>query len=289
MPLAAQEAYEHIKMTNAAMISPASLPDYSGPDASLPQTVYQLRWPRFSDLRIDQKFLSRYETFDIVDQLAVLRRQVLDQLETEPIYGILRHEIKKAELHFSLSRAPAEVEGESSIRLENLLGLLGDDLGDFFFGCPIRGIQSTPFQTSGAPTSRRDPDEHMPTAENPLKTVKVWLEIPTGVAQDEAGELRQATRAVRVEVRIYKAGGSARQFQTNDLRKCARCSRYAPSGDFSSLRLDDVVPVRIEQPDQAPARHRGICNRCANTLAHVAESPGDDPNSREGRQMLTSD
>ena len=63
LPLTTQEAYEHIKATNASLIGRESLPDYS----SMPETVYQLKWPKYSDLNIDPKFLSKYETFDVVD------------------------------------------------------------------------------------------------------------------------------------------------------------------------------------------------------------------------------
>ena len=63
----------------------------------------------------------------------------------EPICGILKHDVKKAELQFSLSQAPTQVEGESTIRLEGLMDTLGEDLQDFFLGCTIRGIQSKPY------------------------------------------------------------------------------------------------------------------------------------------------
>ena len=47
---------------------------------------------------------------------------MLDELETEPIWGILKHDIKKAELLFSLAKAPRHVEGEETLLLENILG-----------------------------------------------------------------------------------------------------------------------------------------------------------------------
>lgn len=61
LPLTTQEAYEHIKATNPALIGSEHL------DKSMPETIYQLKWPKFRDLNIDPKFLSRYETFDVVD------------------------------------------------------------------------------------------------------------------------------------------------------------------------------------------------------------------------------
>ena len=140
LPLTTQEAYSHIKATNGAMFSKDLLPSYSVKESQLPQTVYQLNWIDTSDLNIDENFLNKFDTFDMVDQLAILRSRVLDQLETEPVWGILKHDLKRAELQFSLTKAPQEVEGEPALRLENIMETLGDDLSDFFFGCPIRGI-----------------------------------------------------------------------------------------------------------------------------------------------------
>mmetsp|Transcript_33417 Transcript_33417/g.41265 ORF Transcript_33417/g.41265 Transcript_33417/m.41265 type:complete len:133 (+) Transcript_33417:348-746(+) len=128
------------------------------------------------------------------------------------------------------------------------MGVLGQEISDFFFGCPIRGIQSKPVETR-KPTSQRDEDKFeeskLSANENPLKTIKVWLDIATGLVE-EGDNLRQATKAIRVDVRIFKAGGSSRQFQTNNLRKCARCARYSPAEDFSELKVDDLLPVTIE-------------------------------------------
>jgi len=88
--------------------------------------------------------------------------------------------------------------------------------------------------------------------------------------------LRQATKAIRVDVRIFKAGGSSRQFQTNNLRKCARCARYSPAEDFSELKVDDLLPVTIETDKDQGKKHRGICSKCAGTIAFV--SSGDKVN-----------
>ena len=77
----------------------------------------------------------------------------------EPIWGILKHDLKRAELQFSLAKAPREVEGQATLRLENLMeGTLGSDLGDFFFGCQIRGIQSIPINTkyTNAPNEKEE-------------------------------------------------------------------------------------------------------------------------------------
>ena len=62
-------------------------------DKQLPPTVYQLNWLKTSvdSLPIDPNFLSKYDTFETIDQLTALRRKILDELELEPIWGILKH------------------------------------------------------------------------------------------------------------------------------------------------------------------------------------------------------
>ena len=78
-----------------------------------------------------------------------------------------------------MAKAPQEVEGEPTIRLENILGTLGDELQDFFFGCQIRSTSSMPIEkkiTTDVDGKRQEKEPHEPA----LKTVKVRLEIPTG-------------------------------------------------------------------------------------------------------------
>ena len=58
-------------------------------------------------------------------------------------------------------------------------------------------------------------------------------------------------QSVKVEVRIFKAGGSNRNFMNNKLRKCARCLRFSEAKDFineegDSLTIDELIPVIIE-------------------------------------------
>ena len=134
----------------------------------------------------------------------------------EPIWGILKHDLKRAELQFSLAKAPQEVEGQTTLRLENLMGTLGSDLQDFFFGCRIRGIQSRPINAKYTP---RPEDPDIPAEEQqepPLKTVKVWLEFPIDSADSlpfaDSHAEQPSTKSVKVEVRIFKAGGSSRNF-----------------------------------------------------------------------------
>ena len=111
LPLTTQDAFSNIKATNSAMVGKEFLPSYSLKESQLPQTIYQLNWADSADLDVDPKFLSRYDTFDIFDQLATLRTQVLEQIELEPVWGILKHDIGRAELQFSLTKSPQEVEG----------------------------------------------------------------------------------------------------------------------------------------------------------------------------------
>lgn len=115
---------------------------------------------------------------------------------------------------------------------------LGDDMEDFFFGCPIRGVQSVPMQ------GKLESSEESPLVEHPMKKVAVWLKIPTGVEKDANDELRSTSRSIKVEVRVYKAGTRT---QHHKVRKCARCARYAPNENFSELRLEDLTPVTIEE------------------------------------------
>ena len=61
---------------------------------------------------------------------------------------MLKHNIKRAELQFNLANEPVHVEGERTIKLEEIIGLLEDDVEDFFFGCKIRQVQSKPYKTN---------------------------------------------------------------------------------------------------------------------------------------------
>lgn len=67
--------------------------------------------------------------------------------------------------------------------------VLGSDIEDFFFGCNIRGISSTPYRTKERPGSGPGANEvpFEEQAEPPLKTLKVWLEFPIEQTADYAG------------------------------------------------------------------------------------------------------
>ena len=56
------------------------------------------------------------------------------------------------------------------------------------------------------------PVEERDIREPPLKTVRVWLELPIEHALDSLEEDQPKTKPVKVEVRIYKSGGSTRNF-----------------------------------------------------------------------------
>ena len=86
---------------NKGIISEDLLPE-SSLVKQLPPTIYQLNWLRknIDSLPIDSDFLMKYDTFETIDQLTALRRKVLDELEIEPVWGILKHQIKRAEIVF---------------------------------------------------------------------------------------------------------------------------------------------------------------------------------------------
>lgn len=109
---------------------------------------------------------------------------------------MLKHDPKRAELHFSLTRVPQEIEGVPPLSLENILGTLGDDLEDFFFGCSIRGVQSTPFKNKkkDRPDER---DEELENIEHPLKTIEASLELPAGT-ETVGDKVRPVTKFVKV-------------------------------------------------------------------------------------------
>ena len=89
---------------------------------------------------------------------------------------------------------------------------------------------------------------------------------------------------MRVEVRIYKAGGSNKQYQSNHLRKCGRCLRYFPKDQFSQMTIDELVPMQIEVEGEA-RKHRGICNDCCGTIQYVTEGEKEDKERIEEQKM----
>ena len=72
--------------------------------------------------------------------------------------------------------------------------------------------------------------------EPPLKTISVWLNVPVSTGEN-------AVKAIKVQVRIFKAGGANRGFQNNKVRKCARCMRYKDQDKFGELKIDGLVEV----------------------------------------------
>ena len=79
-----------------------------------------------------------------------------------------------------------------------------------------------------------------------------------------------------MEVRVYKTGGSSRHYLSNKSRKCARCLRFSPTKEFSGVTLDDLVPVTIEQDGDQERRHKGICQKCLETIDFVNASSNID-------------
>ena len=69
LPLTSQEAYSHMIAANPQMLSKDLLPEHclDGDDITIPPTIYQLKVLDLVDLRIDPKFLAKYDTFDTVD------------------------------------------------------------------------------------------------------------------------------------------------------------------------------------------------------------------------------
>ena len=185
----------------------------------------------------------------------------------EPVLGSLKHDIHRAELHFSLVNGPESPYGgaKSPITLESVLDTLGDDLQDFFFGCTIRDVTSLPFKTARPHEQyREDATQQDDMKSFPLKTVQSWLNIPDDTASGEQGKLA----SLKVEVRIFKPDRSGMQ---NPTRKCGRCLRYHPVDRFSQVSLDDFLPVTIDggKSNSNSKRVRGICCQCERALTHT--------------------
>ena len=127
MPLTAQEAYQSMhKGIITDEILPISL------DKRLPPTIYQLKWLRNSvdSLPIDPDFLQRYETFEHIDALTLMRRKILEEIQLEPVWGTLKHNIKRAEIVFIRKE-------KDKIPIDLVLDNLKDEKVDFFFGCDV--------------------------------------------------------------------------------------------------------------------------------------------------------
>ena len=97
-----------------------------------PQTIYQLKWLRNSAtwLPIDSDFLQRYETFEYIDALTLIRRKVLEEIQLEPVWGNLKRNMKRAEIVFT-SRSSDKVP------IQKILDYLEDEQQDFFLGCDV--------------------------------------------------------------------------------------------------------------------------------------------------------
>ena len=61
----------------------------------------------------------------------MIRRKVLEEIQLEPVWGNLKHNIKRAEIVFTS-------KSSDKVPIQKILDYLGDEQQDFFLGCDVQ-------------------------------------------------------------------------------------------------------------------------------------------------------